>query len=158
MRNDQLIKDFWQAFCHAHTDVDPNIPYDVWYFGDNRELANDLYLLVLQGIKCATAALSLEYETNAQEAPKLHGYSIVTDFDGLPKCVIQTTDITIVPFNEVDAEFAATEGEGDKSLKYWQDAHRRYFSRKCHEKGLQFEPTMPVICERFRLLYPTTTL
>jgi uncharacterized protein YhfF len=42
-------------------------------------------------------------------------------------CVIETLAIQIVPFSELDADFAATEGEGDGSLDYWQRAHTAYF-------------------------------
>ena len=56
-------------------------------------------------------------------------------------------------FDEVTAEFAATEGEGDGSLEYWQRAHRAYFGRECRRIGRIPTPTMPVICERFEVVF-----
>jgi uncharacterized protein YhfF len=45
------------------------------------------------------------------------------------------------------AAFAYDEGEGDRSLAFWQAAHRTYFTRKG-----QFAEDMLLYCERFRLI------
>jgi uncharacterized protein YhfF len=68
--------------------------------------------------------------------------------------VVRTTELRVVPFNEVDAEFAFDEGEGDRSLDYWREVHWDYFSRRCAAIGKEPSTEMPVNCERFELLYP----
>ncbi|HEY6135555.1 MAG TPA: ASCH domain-containing protein [Rubrivivax sp.] len=50
-------------------------------------------------------------------------------------------------------EFAATEGEGDGSLRYWRRAHEAYFARECERIGRVPESHMPVVCERFDVVY-----
>ena len=50
-------------------------------------------------------------------------------------------------YNEVDAAFAYEEGEGDRSLAYWREAHRKYFGRQG-----KFSEDMMLMCERFRLV------
>ncbi|MGR4868778.1 ASCH domain-containing protein [Variovorax sp. LARHSF232] len=70
----------------------------------------------------ATSLWSLE------RLPAPGDLSIVTNWSGAPLCIIETLAVDVVPFNEVGAEFAATEGEGDGSLAYWQEAHRPYFA------------------------------
>ena len=57
-------------------------------------------------------------------------------------------------FNEVPADFAAREGEGDKTLDWWRDAHRRYFTRELKAAGLAFSEDMLVVCEEFDMVYP----
>ena len=69
------------------------------------------------------------------------------DGRGEPRCVIETTEVTYRRFNEVDATFAHDEGEGDRSLAYYRDAHRGYFSRLG-----RFSEDMRLMCERFRLV------
>ena len=86
--------------------------------------------------------------------PTVGAYSVVTDFGGDPKCVVRTTEVQTIPYNEVDADFAFDEGEGDQSLAYWRGVHWDYFSKQCLELGREPSETMPVICERFELLYP----
>ena len=58
-----------------------------------------------------------------------------------------------VPFDEVTAEHARAEGEDDRSLASWRAIHRRFFTENArHDRG--FDERMPVVCERFRLVYP----
>ena len=78
---------------------------------------------------------------------------IVIDWSGEPLAVVEVTEVRVLPFNEVDATFARDEGEGDGSLAAWRDGHWRYLSRECARVGRQPEPTMPVVCRRFRLLH-----
>ncbi|NIP23207.1 MAG: ASCH domain-containing protein, partial [Phycisphaerae bacterium] len=61
------------------------------------------------------------------------------------------------PYNEVDAQFAYDEGEGDRSLAYWREAHERFFSRFLPNIGLEFSETMPLVLEQFRVIYPALT-
>lgn len=151
MKNEAVQK-FWEDFCEvSNTDVQTS--FQIWYFGLDKKDAEELSELVLQGKKRATASLIWEYESNPQDAPILDGFSVVTDFEGNPKCVVQTTELRVVPFNEVDAEFAFDEGEGNQSLDYWRQIHWDYFSRRCAAIGKNPDLEMPVNCERFKLLY-----
>ncbi|WP_032470732.1 ASCH domain-containing protein, partial [Vibrio mimicus] len=44
-------------------------------------------------------------------------------------------------------------GEGDKSLAWWQEAHRNFFSRECHELGIEFREDMLLVLEHFKVVY-----
>jgi uncharacterized protein YhfF len=68
-------------------------------------------------------------------------------------CIVKTTEVTICKYNEVDADFARAEAEGDLSLAYWREAHRRFFSRSLPEIGREFSEEMLLVCKRFRLIY-----
>jgi uncharacterized protein YhfF len=153
MKVTKAVKDFWDEFCRANPEVKQDEDYQVWSFGDSHKLANELYKLVLEGKKTATACLVWENEHDPTNAPILNGYSVITDFEGKPKCIIKTLKIEIKPFNEVDEVFAAKEGEGDLSLTYWKKVHLDYFTKKCQELGKQASETMLVVCEEFKLLY-----
>jgi uncharacterized protein YhfF len=111
-------------------------------FGDGPELADELLELVLKGVKTATC--STEDEPNTSK-PGEHW--IVLDGRGNPRCVIETTEVAYRRYGEVDSAFAHDEGEGDRSLAYWRDAHRRYFGRLG-----KFSEDMMLMCERFRLV------
>jgi uncharacterized protein YhfF len=153
MNESDKVMAFWKQFCENNLGMNLNCPYQVWHFGDNRSLADQLCELVLQGRKKATACLVWEAELDPNNAPVLNGYSVITDFDGNPKCIIKTTEIRIMPFKEVDEEFAADEGEGDLSLGFWRQVHWDYFTRKCKELGKEASLTMEVMCERFEVVY-----
>ena len=66
--------------------------------------------------------------------------------------VIETVEVFVVPFNEVTERFAYDEGEGDRSLGYWREAHRNFFGRQRFEHRT-FAEGMPLVCKRFRLVY-----
>jgi uncharacterized protein YhfF len=146
--------DFWQAACSAVPDLPPTANYQVWHFGDSEQLARDLAELVLRGSKRATAGLLWETELDPTMMPVQGGYSLITDHAGAPLLIIRTTQIEIRPYDKVDADFAAAEGEGDGSLAYWREAHWSYFSRRCEALGRGPSSDMPVILERFALIYP----
>ena len=111
-------------------------------FGDSPKLADELLELVLEGVKTATC--STEDEPNTSTPGERW---IVRDGRGTPRCVIETLEVTYRRYSEVDAAFAHEEGEGDRSLAFWRDAHRRYFGRQG-----KFSEEMMLMCERFRLV------
>lgn len=153
MNNSPQVKEFWQNFC-AVSGTRPETPYQVWHFGNTPEMATELAALVIEGKKRATASLVEIYEKYPALAPVDGCHNVVTNFEGTPLCVIQTTEIRHIPFDEVDAAFAFDEGEGDQSLEYWRDVHRAYFTKEAAEYNLEFHEKSLVCCERFRLLYP----
>lgn len=149
------IKDFWnefQEFSGAKLEDKP-VP-EAWGFGDSPEMADELGQLVVSGTKRATCSLVIEYEIEGEAIPKPGQLSIVLDGRGEPLCIIETTEVQIKQFHQVDAAFAFEEGEGDRSLEFWRQAHRRFFTRQCEQMNLVFRDEMPVVCERFRLIFP----
>lgn len=147
---------FWSEFATVKGGADEERFYGAFFFGDSEELANELAALVLQGKKRATAGALWAYEAEGQRLPKFGDLSIVTDWAGQPLCVIETQSVEVMPFREVTAEFAATEGEGDGSLTFWQRAHREFFSRECAAAGREFVESMQVVCVRFAVLYSSS--
>lgn len=111
-------------------------------FGDGPELATELAALVVSGRKTATVNTP-----DAPDCPKLGELWVVLDGEKRPVCVIETVELIPRRFDEVDAQFAFEEGEGDRSLAFWREAHEAYFRRL----GV-FSPDMTLLCERFRLV------
>jgi uncharacterized protein YhfF len=150
------IETFWQEYQNSlppdHPHAGKSIPL-AWGFGDSPQLADELGALVFQGIKTATCSLLWEYDTGSEPVPQPGDLSIILDGQGNPLCLIETVEMQIKPFDQVDAPFAYEEGEGDRSLAYWRDAHWRYFWRTCPALGRTPTPAMPLVCERFRLAW-----
>lgn len=149
----QRYRECWEAFARSRT-ADPTPRFlEAFHFDDNEPSANELAALVLSGRKRATAALVWAHESEGKRVPARGDLSIVTDFAGNAVCIIETMRVDIVPFSGVGAEFAATEGEGDGSLQYWRRAHEAFFGRECERIGRRPEPDMPVVCERFEVVF-----
>jgi uncharacterized protein YhfF len=145
---------FWDKFqASISYDASP-LFYEAFHFDDNESSANALAALVLSGQKRATAGLLWTNERTQRRLPKVGFLSVVTDWQGAPLCIIENTLIEVVPFDSVSDGFAALEGEGDKTLRYWRDAHWQFFSRECQRIGREPDLQMPVLCEQFKVVYP----
>lgn len=152
------IQPFWNRF-ETDTEQDASSRfYEAFHFDDNEADANALGNLVLQGTKQATAGLLWVNEAYSRPMPKVGDLSVVTTWQQEPLCIIETTQVEVVPYEEVSEEFAAVEGEGDGSLRYWREVHWLFFSRECERLGKEPTLRMPVICERFRVVYPDINL
>jgi len=152
-----LIEQYWQA----HRDQLPDdIPAhlrqetpEAWAFGDRPEVADELGALVQAGVKTATCSLLWEYEAEGEALPRPGDLSIILDGQGRPIGLIQLTEVWISPFDQVSAQHAYEEGEGDRSLDYWREVHWRVNAPVCQRLGRQPAQDMPLVCQRFRKLF-----
>jgi uncharacterized protein YhfF len=115
---------------------------ETFSFGDGTALVDELAVLVLEGRKRATcwaAADGMLSEVGKR--------MVMLDGAGRPRAVIETVELELRHFGEIDAAFAHDEGEGDLTLAYWQNAHRNYFTRKG-----QYAEDMLLWCERFKVI------
>jgi uncharacterized protein YhfF len=115
---------------------------ETFSFGDHPALADELVELVFEGKKRATCWAVTEGLKGAAIGKPM----VALDGKNRPRVVLKTIELTQRQFDQVDEAFAYDEGEGDRSLAYWREAHKRYFTRL----GL-FEPQMMLWCERFRV-------
>lgn len=157
MSNHAVIEHFWQDYLASHPAAPQSPIPEAWGFGDIPPLADELGGLVMAGIKTATCSALWEHEADGEPLPQVGGLSIILDGAGQPLCLIETLAVSVKPYDQVDAAFAYAEGEGDRSLDYWRAAHRRFFTRTLPAIGRQFDETMPLVCERFRVVYRQPT-
>lgn len=149
------VEQFWQAYLAT---LPANAPahgaaYVAEPFGDHPALADELGALVLEGKKTATCSSLWEWEAEGKPVTEVGAFWIVLDGRGAPLCIVQTTEVTVRRFDEVDAAFAYEEGEDDRSLHSWRAGHQRFFTRTLAAIGREFTPEMPLVCERFRVVY-----
>ncbi|WP_149755243.1 ASCH domain-containing protein [Roseivivax sediminis] len=119
---------------------------ETFQFGDSRALCDELTALVRAGIKTATCGAMRDYEAEGASLPQVGRRDIALDWDGRPALVIETLEITLRRFRDVDADFALAEGE-DADLAGWQAGHRAYF-----ERNGGWDREMMLVCERFRMV------
>ena len=141
-------KEMWKAFCKESGNDTEN--YEAWAFGDD---ADTLASLVLEGRKSATASVYELYEYDNEELPEVGDLSIILDSEDRAVCVIRDTEVRVVPFKDVDDEHARLEGEGDLSLSYWKEMHRKVFTEWMKEAGMAFKDSTIVVLERFEVVF-----
>lgn len=133
--------------------MNPAIGDDInaWAFGVEPDQLADL---VLKGEKTATASAYDLYQIDGEPIPQAGTFDVILDGQGQAVCIIKVTKVTVVPFNQVSAEHAFKEGEGDKSLAYWRKVHEEFFAEGLAEAGLAFSEETGVVLEEFCKVYP----
>ncbi|MDQ0185279.1 ASCH domain-containing protein [Cytobacillus kochii] len=145
------IDKIWQQYRQQHSEAPDT--YVAWAFGDSEEMADALVELVAEGKKTATASNYLLYEIENEDLPQVGQLNIILDGKGLPKVIVKTTNVTVVPFDEVTENHAFNEGEGDCSLAYWREVHEAFFKRELAPLGKDFHEKILVVCEDFEVVY-----
>jgi uncharacterized protein YhfF len=125
-----------------------------WSFGSTPEEADELLSLVLAGVKTATSGSLWERQEQGDELPHAGDLSIICDGNGQPQVLVRIATVDVLPFDQVPAEHAAAEGEGDRSLEHWRRTREREFTDTLAPYGRSFRADMPVVLETFTVLYP----
>lgn len=164
MSSDTALAEFWErAKPHADLNVIPGYlgvnPLEVvrpnaWSFSNRPGESDRLLELVAAGKKTATSSDARWYDETTP-APVVGEMSILVNSHDRPRVLIVTTHVETVPFDQVSEEHARLEGEGDLSLAHWRETHERYFTEN-PPAGAEFSQQLPVLTERFVVLYQET--
>ena len=151
----KTVKEMWKKYLST---IGENInvtgkTYESWYFCNNEKDANELAGLVKKGIKKATTSLHCLYEIENELIPEVGDYAVITNWKGVAQSITQITSTNTIPFKEVTEEFAAKEGEGDKTLSFWRKVHRKVFTLELKEYSKKFSEDILVVCEEFEVVY-----
>ncbi len=151
----EQIEAYWKSYLatlpESSTIREERYVAEGW--GDSPQMADELGALISAGTKAATCSALWEYEAEGEPLPEVGSKTLVLDGSGTPLCIVETTEVEVKLYDEVDAHFAYEEGEGDRSLEYWQEAQWRFFSHALPNIGREPTTDMPLVCERFRVIY-----
>lgn len=150
--SDKSLRRFWSEARAAVPSLPEQVP-EAWAFGATSAQAEELLSLVIEETKTATASALWDYEAEGEPVPEVGEASVILDGSNRPRAVIITTAVEIVPFAEVSAEHAHAEGEEDRSLECWREIHERFW-RHHGQDPRGFARDMPVVCERFEMVFP----
>ncbi|MEG0857860.1 MAG: ASCH domain-containing protein [Terrisporobacter sp.] len=142
----------WNNYIKEHSESKGST-FEAWHFGSNKELANELALLVKNGDKTSTTSGLCFYEFEKEKLPKVGSFSVILDWNKEAQCIVQITKVYIIPFNEVTEEHALKEGEGDKTLNYWRHVHKSAITEELKEYNKSFDENMKVVCEEFKVIW-----
>ncbi|MEU5839930.1 ASCH domain-containing protein [Streptomyces diacarni] len=129
-------------------------------FGDHPALADELLNEMLHGTKRATSSLASDYVYYNERVPQPEDHCIVCDGQGQPRAILRVLSVERSSFFEVDAQFAAAEGEGDLSLEYWRAEHEKFWRRTQKSMGIDWKPEDTgkaggeLVLERFEICWP----
>ncbi|MCK9170312.1 MAG: ASCH domain-containing protein [Treponema sp.] len=115
-------------------------------------VGDELLSLVLTGKKTAVFTSYAAYEADNEPLPVTGELYVVLDRSEKPRCIIETTGVTIIPFNEVTWEMAQQEGE-DENLEAWHEKHKEYLEDEGSVVGFDFVPDIKLVFQEFRVIY-----
>ncbi len=142
-------QELWDVFEKLNPEI--NADFDAWQFGVE---ADTLAQLVIDGVKTATSSAYDLYEIDKEPIPKEGSYHIILNSRDEAVCLIKIIKVSFSPFNQVTQEHAFKEGEGDRTLDYWKQAHINFFTSLFEEYGLHFTTDKQVVLEEFEVIYP----
>ncbi|MDH4223855.1 MAG: ASCH domain-containing protein [candidate division Zixibacteria bacterium] len=154
MKRSPETEKYWQDFIRSLADKE-SVPssYAVYYFGNRKQLADELAELVRTGIKTATSTLFWEFEHDCEPMPRVGDFTVVTNWEGEPRCIIEIMEVEMKKFSETDEQFAYDYGEGERTLAWWKEDMSQYYTKLCEKIGKTFSENITLVCERFRVLY-----
>lgn len=144
-----IPQEMWNKYKQINPLIGDEI--DAWAFGVEPDLLADL---VFKGEKTATALAYDLYVLEDEPLPQVGTFDIILDSQNQSVCIVEITKVSVELFNQVSAQHAFKEGEGDKSLAYWRQVHEDFFRDCLGEAGLTFTPESKVVLEEFRKVYP----
>ena len=146
---------YWNQFVQSlYPDSSaPERYVEFFYFGSEPEHGKPVGELVLAGVKTAGGDILWRREASQDPPLQVGGLSIFHDGYEEPLGIIETTSVEIVPFNEVDAEFARMGGEWGGSLEKWRSNYWSWIEAECLQLGREPARDIPMVCERYRLVY-----
>ena len=122
-----------------------------WHFELTEKACNELLDLVLQGKKRATSSSLASYQTEGTTVPQEGELSVITDWDGHPRCIIRTTKVRVIPYKDIPFCLARLEGEDD-TLASWRKNHEAFFREEGKSLGYSFSENMEVVFEEFEVV------
>jgi uncharacterized protein YhfF len=153
--NDKSPKQMWGEYLKSNpNDAYEEIP-DADFFHTNKEDANRLGELVVNGKKKASSSLFSLYEKYNVEVPKVGKKQIVTNFEGKALAIIATIKVDTIPFNQITAAYAALDmGTNTEPLKKWKKAHWDFFESFLKESEETPSEDMLILCESIEIIWP----
>jgi uncharacterized protein YhfF len=126
--------------------------YTLRRMGNAPEMSEMLLGLVVSGQKTALFTRLKELEA-AGLTPSVGDYVMFTDYSDKPRCLVQMQECKRLTFSEVGPEHTAYESPAARDVEVWRDIHRRYWTPVLAAEGSEFGDHIPVLFQKFRLLY-----
>ncbi|MCQ2983099.1 MAG: ASCH domain-containing protein [Treponemataceae bacterium] len=144
-------EEYWKDFL-SRKGLDPQMPHSGEVsFGTDEVSCAQFLALIVSGKKTAAFGALESYRLDNESLPKKGAFTILTDYTGNPIGVIQTLNVTILPYNAITWDMAVKEGEC-ADFEEWHAAYDEFFADDADIMGYDVTPDMPVVFEEFVLV------
>ena len=146
------VEKFWFEYLEKNN-LPKTTPYSgEFILGEDEVSCLQLSALILGGKKTGSFTALDSFIIDNEPLPKAGSNYVVADWNEVPLCIIQTTKVTILPYNQITWEMAEKEGEED-SFESWKESHNEFFEYDAEIMGYEFKPDIPVVFEEFKVIY-----
>ncbi|MDP5060849.1 MAG: ASCH domain-containing protein, partial [Maribacter sp.] len=152
---DASVYEMWNDYTESNPQANKEELPESWFFHDNKEDAERLAALTVNGKKTATTSGLYQWYVEAEaDLSQIGTNHIITDFDGKARAVIEITNVDTIPFNQLSESLAALDMGTDKeALNKWRKAHWSYFESVMAENGEEPTEDMLIVFERFKTVW-----
>ena len=153
---DKSVIAMWNNYIEANPEFkNEEIPASD-FFHNNKEDADRLAELTVNGKKKASSGLYSLYTQYNVDLPKVGNKQIVTDFSGKAKAIIKTTYVDTIPFDKVSKDYAQLDmATNINPLEKWKKAHWEFFASFMEKNGNKPSKEMLIVCEKFETIWTT---
>ncbi len=117
------IEAYWESYLRTLPADSPEREerYEAEAWGDSPGLADGLGASIADGTKTATCSALWEYEADGSPLPRIGAKVVVLGGYGDPLCIVETTEVEVRPYDEIDAGSPARKG---KVIARWSTGER----------------------------------
>lgn len=152
-RIDKTVYEMWNNYTKSNPEfINSELP-ESWHFHNNKEDANRLAELTLNGKKKACSSLYSMYKKHNVDLPGIGTKYIITNFDGKAQALIEIKSVDTIPFNQISEDYAEMDmGTKIEPLKKWKEAHWNFFASAIEKNGEKPTEEMLIVCIRFETI------
>jgi uncharacterized protein YhfF len=147
------LETWWQSVRATPDALALTDDYQVRWIGLDDATTEQVIELIVAGDKTGTFTLPWLVERTDTPVPESGDVIVLVDFDGHPRLVVRLTEITEVAFGAITASHTAIEGSPVRDLAVWIPLHTHYWNTLLAPYQLTVSKEMPVLVEKFELLF-----
>ncbi|MBY8140115.1 ASCH domain-containing protein [Vibrio fluvialis] len=147
-----LLDEYFATLSSSQKEAIPQVSAE--YFCADEYNANECARLINDDVKRASCSLKAGYDADSEPLPEVGRITVVLNWQQEPVCIIRLNKVEVMPFNQISAEFAALEGEGDGTYVWWRAAHIDFFTQYAQQVGVAFNEESDIVLEYFEKVFP----
>ena len=147
-KQEKRIKKYFEKYVND----DNPVLYDYFSFEGDKKTSDYYLSLILEEKKKVMITPLYAYTEEENDMPILNSYSVIMDWEGYPRCIIKTTKVSIIPFNNITKEIVDLEGE-NTTLEEWKASNEKYYKEDAIEYGYSFSSDMELCVEEFVIIH-----
>ena len=145
--------EFWKQYLRDTNQNENEAVYSgELVFEDEGMTGRTQLSMVLSGSKTAMFTPLETIEINMEKMPVTGEVYVVLDTNDEPRCVIELTDVRIIPLNEISWELARKDGK-DEDMQDWKEKMEEFLEEEADLCGFEALPDSKIVCEIFKLIY-----